>query len=84
MTNLTLFSQIVSRLDRNCFNRLVAKKETDKHQKGYNTRQTHMAYIPINSSSLVLDHPAHFLFPLILPLFLLILIKLRHILLRLL
>jgi hypothetical protein len=37
MTNLTLFSQIISKLDRSIFNRLVNEGETDKHNKGYNS-----------------------------------------------
>jgi len=37
MSNLTLFSQIISKLDRNRFSALVKKHETDKHQKGYNS-----------------------------------------------
>jgi hypothetical protein len=37
MTKITLFSQIISRLDRNIFNKLVQEKQTDKHQKGYNS-----------------------------------------------
>ena len=37
MTNLTLFSQIISKLDRNKFNQLVKAKGTDKHQKGCNS-----------------------------------------------
>ena len=36
MTNITLFSQIISKLDRSAFNKLVKEKQTDKHQKGYN------------------------------------------------
>jgi hypothetical protein len=35
MTNLTLFSQIVSKLDRIKFAKLVKTRQTDKHQKGY-------------------------------------------------
>ena len=35
MTNITLFSQIISKLDRIKFSKLVKEKETDKHQKGY-------------------------------------------------
>lgn len=35
MTNKTLFSQIVSKLDRNSFNKLVKKHQSDKHEKGY-------------------------------------------------
>ena len=37
MANLTLFSQIISKLDRSRFNSLVNEKETDKHNKGYNS-----------------------------------------------
>ncbi len=41
MTNVTLFSQIISQLDRNCFQKLVNKYQTDKHEKGYDS-WTHM------------------------------------------
>ncbi len=37
MTNITLFSQIISKLDRGKFSKLVKDKQTDKHQKGYNS-----------------------------------------------
>jgi hypothetical protein len=37
MTNINLFSQIISKLDRNLFSKLVKAKETDKHNKGYNS-----------------------------------------------
>ena len=37
MTNVTLFSQIIGKLDRLNFSKLVKEKETDKHQKGYNS-----------------------------------------------
>lgn len=37
MANITLFSQIISKLDRLKFTKLVKEKETDKHQKGYNS-----------------------------------------------
>ena len=37
MTKVNLFSQIISKLDRVSFKSLVKKKETDKHQKGYNS-----------------------------------------------
>lgn len=37
MTNINLFSQIISRLDRNLFKSIVKKRETDKHHKGYNS-----------------------------------------------
>lgn len=41
MSNLNLFSQIISKLDRGIFKSLVKEKETDKHQKGY-TSWTHL------------------------------------------
>lgn len=37
MTNITLFSQIIKKLDRSVFNKLVRSKQTDKHQKGFNS-----------------------------------------------
>ena len=37
MTNITLFSQIISKLDRIKFSKLVKDKQTDKHEKGYNS-----------------------------------------------
>lgn len=37
MPNLNLFSQIISKIDRSSFNKLVREKQTDKHQKGYNS-----------------------------------------------
>jgi hypothetical protein len=37
MTNITLFSQIISRLDRLKFSKLVKEKQSDKHHKGYNS-----------------------------------------------
>ena len=37
MTNITLFSQIISRLDRSKFAKLVNARQTDKHSKGYNS-----------------------------------------------
>jgi hypothetical protein len=37
MTNINLFSQIVSKLDKPIFNKLVKEKQTDKHQKGFNS-----------------------------------------------
>ena len=41
MVNITLFSQIISKLDRGIFNKLVKQKQTDKHQKGF-TSWTHL------------------------------------------
>lgn len=40
-TNITLFAQIVKKLERNIFSRLVKEKQTDKYQKGFNSR-THL------------------------------------------
>jgi hypothetical protein len=37
MSNISLFSQIISKLDRSKFNRLVEARQTDKHNKGYNS-----------------------------------------------
>lgn len=37
MTNVNLFSQIISKLDRNKFSKLVNKYQTDKHEKGYDS-----------------------------------------------
>jgi len=37
MTNVTLFSQIISKLDRNKFSKLVNEHQTDKHAKGYDS-----------------------------------------------
>jgi hypothetical protein len=37
MVNVTLFSQIISKLERSRFNKLVKFHQTDKHQKGYNS-----------------------------------------------
>jgi len=41
MVNITLFSQIISKLDRSRFNKLSLSKGTDKHNKGY-TSWTHL------------------------------------------
>jgi hypothetical protein len=37
MTNINLFSQIIQRIDRSVFRKLVKKYETDKHQKGFDS-----------------------------------------------
>ncbi|MFN4083906.1 MAG: DUF4372 domain-containing protein, partial [Bacteroidia bacterium] len=37
MTNVTLFSQIISKLDRNKFSKLVNEFQSDKHHKGYDS-----------------------------------------------
>ncbi|AZQ64075.1 IS4 family transposase [Flammeovirga pectinis] len=41
MSKVNLFSQIVSKHDRNSFKKLVTEKKTDKHQKGF-TSWTHL------------------------------------------
>jgi len=41
LVNLSLFSQIISKLDRNKFTKLVKEHSTDKHCKGY-TSWTHL------------------------------------------
>ena len=37
MTNITLFGQIIQKLDRSIFNKLVKEHKTDKHEKGFNS-----------------------------------------------
>jgi len=37
MVNVTLFSQIISKLNRSKFKHLVKQHATDKHQKGFNS-----------------------------------------------
>jgi hypothetical protein len=37
MSNITLFSQIISKLDRRKFSALVEEKQSDKHNKGFNS-----------------------------------------------
>jgi hypothetical protein len=38
MLNITLFSQIISKLDSSKFKRLVKLRQSDKHQKGFDSR----------------------------------------------
>ena len=37
MSNITLFSQIISKIDRQKFSKLLKERQSDKHQKGYNS-----------------------------------------------
>lgn len=37
MINITLFSQIIAKLDRLKFKKIVKEKQTDKHNKGFNS-----------------------------------------------
>ncbi len=57
MANIILFSQIISKLDRLSFSKIVKKKETDKHQKGYNswTHLISMLFCQFAKSQSVLD-----------------------------
>ncbi len=41
MTNINLFSQIISKLDKHSFRKLVSEKQTDKYPKGYNSLERH-------------------------------------------
>ncbi len=42
MSNINLFSQVISKIDRNSFKKLVQEKQTDKYQKGCDS-WTHLA-----------------------------------------
>lgn len=57
MTNYTLFSQIIAKLDRNNFKNLVKKHQTDKCNKGYNswTHLVSMIFCHIAKSTSVRD-----------------------------
>lgn len=37
MTNVTLFSQIIQKLDRSKFKKIVKERQTDKHNKGFDS-----------------------------------------------
>lgn len=53
MTNITLFSQIVNKLSRTEFKKLVEKYQTDKHNKGINswTQLVTMLYLHFSKSN---------------------------------
>lgn len=57
MVNLNLFSQIISKIDKNAFRKLVLEKQTDKHQKGYNswTHLVSMLFCQFSKSQSVRD-----------------------------
>jgi hypothetical protein len=57
MANLNLFSQIISKIDRNSFKKLGLKKQTDKHSKGYNswTHLISMLFCQFSKSQSVRD-----------------------------
>ena len=37
MTKITLFAQIIGKIEKNVFNKLVKEKQTDKYNKGFNS-----------------------------------------------
>jgi hypothetical protein len=57
MSNLNLFSQIISKIDRNAFKKLVNAKQSDKHEKGYNswTHLISMLFCQFSKSQSVRD-----------------------------
>lgn len=57
MSNINLFSQIISKIDRSSFKKLVSKKQTDKHQKGYDswTHLVSMLFCQFSKSQSVRD-----------------------------
>lgn len=57
MSNLNLFSQIISKIDRNAFKKLVKEKQSDKHEKGYNswTHLVSMLFCQFSKSQSVRD-----------------------------
>ena len=48
MSNITLFPQIISKLDRRKFSKWVNEKQSDKNNKGYTTAQ----WLQLNKFSL--------------------------------
>ncbi len=57
MSNLNLFSQIITKIDKNSFRKLVREKQTDKHEKGYNswTHMVSMLFCQFSKSQSVRD-----------------------------
>lgn len=57
MSNLNLFSQIITKIDKNSFGKLVREKQTDKHEKGYNswTHLVSMLFCQFSKSQSVRD-----------------------------
>ncbi|MBK8981984.1 MAG: IS4 family transposase [Ignavibacteria bacterium] len=53
MNNITLFSQIINKLSREDFRKIVGKYETDKHSKGINswTHMVSMLYLHFSNSN---------------------------------
>jgi hypothetical protein len=57
MSNLNQFSQIITKIDKNSFGKLVREKQTDKHEKGYNswTHLVSMLFYQFSKSQSVRD-----------------------------
>ena len=57
MLNITLFSQIIQKLNRSSFNKLVKNRQTDKHNKGLNswTHLVSMLFCQFSKSQSVRD-----------------------------
>lgn len=57
MVNITLFSQIIQKLNRSSFNKLVKNRQTDKHNKGFNswTHLVSMLFCQFSKSQSVRD-----------------------------
>lgn len=53
MNNITLFSQIINKLNREDFRKIVDKYKTDKHNKGINswTHMVSMLYLHYSNSN---------------------------------
>ncbi len=58
MSTINLFSQILSKIDRNSFKKLVQEKQTDKHQKGCDswTHLVSMLFCQFSKSQSVRDN----------------------------
>ncbi len=57
MSTINLFSQIISKIDRNSFKKIVQEKQTDKHQKGCDswTHLVSMLFCQFSKSQSVRD-----------------------------
>ena len=55
MSNITLFGQIIQKLDRSIFNKLVKIRNTDKHQKGFDSwsHLTSMLFLSLCKKSIL-------------------------------
>ena len=57
MTKITLFAQIIGKIEKNIFNKLVREKQTDKYNKGFNswTHLISMLFCQFSKSQSVRD-----------------------------